>query len=414
MKTNYSGIALAWLVATLLLTACGGGGESAPTGGGASSYIAGGSTSGLIGSIVLQDNGNDNLTVSTNGSFTFATKVPSGSTYNVTIITQPTGQTCTVSNGSGIISGNITNVALSCSNNSYTVGGTLTGLAVGNSIFLANKGASNLALNADGPFTFPTSLANGDVYNLTILTTAPAIQSCTQSYGVGTIAAANVTSINVICSPPTAVNLNSVCLDNVLSQDTHTLLPSGMVLYAGGFTGLNTPLASADLCDPVTNTTTPTNGLVMGRYSHTATLLANGKVLVAGGFGALYINGSVATAELYDTATASWTATGSLTTPRSLHTATLLPDGRVLVVGGIWGQINIYGLHGTDVASAELYDPSTGIWTVTGSLGTARYSHTATLLANGKVLVTGGISSQSLYLHNEQYDPVTGNWTVVP
>lgn len=131
MKTNYSGIALAWLVATLLLTACGGGSESAPTGGGASSYIVGGSTSGLIGSIVLQDNGNDTLTVSTNGSFTFATKVPSGSTYNVTIITQPTGQTCTVSNGSGIISGNITNVALSCSNNSYTVGGTLTGLAVG-------------------------------------------------------------------------------------------------------------------------------------------------------------------------------------------------------------------------------------------------------------------------------------------
>ncbi|MBI3604397.1 MAG: hypothetical protein HY202_00010 [Nitrospirae bacterium] len=99
----------------LLLAACSGGGGSAPAGGGGSaSYTVGGTVTGLTGSVVLQDNGGDNLTIAINGAFTFATPVASGSVYSVTVLTQPAGQTCTVTSGSGNVSGNVTNVAVAC------------------------------------------------------------------------------------------------------------------------------------------------------------------------------------------------------------------------------------------------------------------------------------------------------------
>ena len=122
-----------------------------------------------------------------------------------------------------------------------------------------------------------------------------------------------------------------------------------------------------------------TGSLATARLNHTATLLPNGKVLVAGGLR----GGTLASAELYDPANGTWAATGSLATARYCHTATLLPNGKVLVAGGRDSSLNT-------LASAELYDPTSGTWTTTGSLATARYSHTATLLPSGKVLVVGG------------------------
>ena len=114
------------------------------------------------------------------------------------------------------------------------------------------------------------------------------------------------------------------------------------------------------------------------RFRHTATLLPNGQVLVAGGFND---DGVLASAELYDPATGLWTATGSMATPRVDHTATLLPNGKVLVAGGEGRR---------PFASAELYDPATGLWTATGSMAPSATDHTATLLPNGQVLVAGG------------------------
>src|SRR5438067_1365513 len=117
-----------------------------------------------------------------------------------------------------------------------------------------------------------------------------------------------------------------------------------------------------------------TGSLVTARYLHTATLLPNGKVLVAAGFGT---SGALASAELYDPATGTWTATGSLGTARYYHTATLLPNGKVLVTGESNGR--------ESVGSGERDDPGSGTWTATGRLGTGRYFHAATLLPSGKV-----------------------------
>ena len=122
-----------------------------------------------------------------------------------------------------------------------------------------------------------------------------------------------------------------------------------------------------------------TGSLTTARFYHTATLLPNGKVLVVGGRGT---SGALNGAELYDPISGTWSATGSLNTDRYLHTATLLPNGKVLVAGG---QDNSGPL-----TSAELYDPASATWTATGNLAAARFYHTATLLPNGKVLVTGG------------------------
>lgn len=137
-----------------------------------------------------------------------------------------------------------------------------------------------------------------------------------------------------------------------------------------------------------------TGALNIARYNHTTTLLSNGKTLVTGGRD--NSGNPLASAELYDPATGIWTPTGALGTMRYYHTATLLPNGKVLLSGGLGG------------ASAELYDPVTGLWTPTGILNTARYYHTATLLPNGKVLVTGGLGGGA---SAELYDPATGAWT---
>jgi large repetitive protein len=177
------------------------------------------------------------------------------------------------------------------------------------------------------------------------------------------------------------------------SYHTATLLPNGKVLVYGGFTGSGTEsraVRSAELYDPATGVWTFTGSAFYERANHTATLLPNGRVLVAGG-------SLLKSAELYDPGTGQWYATGPLQVGRSSHTATLLPNGKVLVAGN---------------DSAELYDPVTQVWTPTGDLNVARTEHRMALLPDGKVLVVGGFVSNGFSNSAELYDPATGVWTL--
>jgi hypothetical protein len=168
-------------------------------------YTVGGSVSGLSGTgLVLSLNaGAQTLPIAANGTFTFPTALADGTAYAVTVGTQPSGpsQTCTVSNGSGTLAGaNVSNVAVTCTTNSYTVGGSVSGL-VGSGLVLTLNGSTNLPVGANGTFAFPGALASGTAYTVTVSTqpTSP-VETCTVTNNSGTIAAANVTNVAVSCS----------------------------------------------------------------------------------------------------------------------------------------------------------------------------------------------------------------------
>jgi hypothetical protein len=190
---------------------------------------------------------------------------------------------------------------------------------------------------------------------------------------------------------------------------TSTVLADGRVLVAGGYALGDGPLASASLYDPATNKFSPTGSLAEARGEQSSTRLPDGRVLIAGGgiAGWVFSGTFLASAELYDPKTGTFSATGSLGTPREAHTSTLLEDGRVLIAGGV-------EMPNQSLASAELYDPKTGTFSATGSMATARAWHTATLLPDGRVLVAGGWpagwSSGSALASAEIYDPKTGRF----
>jgi hypothetical protein len=188
---------------------------------------------------------------------------------------------------------------------------------------------------------------------------------------------------------------------------TATLLSDGRVLMAGGLGGELGLLASAELYDPKTGTFSPTGSMTVGRAGATATLLSDGRVLVAGG------GNAGASAELYDPATGTFSQTGSMTTARVGASATLLANGRVLVAGG-GGDANA----GEPLASAELYDPATGTFSPTGSMVSAHSGQFATRMPDGRVLIAGGETNRATDLlmwasstSAELYDPTTGKFS---
>lgn len=179
---------------------------------------------------------------------------------------------------------------------------------------------------------------------------------------------------------------------------TATLLADGKVLVAGG--GVDGgwdyfPMDSAEVYDPASGQFTPAGKMQVARLWHTATLLPNGKVLIAGGYKPDQVFSS---AELYDPVTRSFSPTGSMREERAQHTATLLRDGRVLVMGGCWRCSDRR-------TSAEIYDPTTGQFIEAGSFW--RIEHTATLLDDGRVFTAGGFSyddvTQYTYYDDAQF-----------
>lgn len=193
------------------------------------------------------------------------------------------------------------------------------------------------------------------------------------------------------------------------ASHTSTLLPNGKVLIAGGFAGSggeSNPYTTAELFDPSSGTFQSVANMSLGRSGHTAILLKNGKVLMVGGWTGHYARPG--SAEVFDPTTGSFTPTGNMVIERAGNTATLLPDGRVLIAGGVDRQENA-------LASAEIYDPTTGKFTQTGSMTEPRGAHTATALRDGRVLIVGGGSghypSQNVHRSAEIFNPATARFT---
>ena len=192
---------------------------------------------------------------------------------------------------------------------------------------------------------------------------------------------------------------------------TATLLRDGRVLIAGGYGEGTTTHATAEIFDPVTNSFAPTGPLLAARVGHVAVLLEDGKVVIVGGLGPGWE--FLSSAELYDPATGRFSSTGSMTVPRESHVAVRLKDGRVLVAGGHRGRRADITLY----ASAETYDPASGVFTRVGDMRIRRHKHDAVLLPDGQVLITGGSDERDdrgVYDSSELFDPKTGTFTSGP
>jgi large repetitive protein len=208
------------------------------------------------------------------------------------------------------------------------------------------------------------------------------------------------------------------------SGHTLTVLRSGMVLAAGGFNAPEPvrrsqfrPTASAELYDPATGIWSPTGWMSTPRWSHSAVMLDDGRVLVVGGYAVpnpedpyAQPDQALTSAELYDPATGAWSPTGSMSARRAASQAVLLADGKVLIMGGV-------NLAGTAVVrSSECYDPATGTWLPTGALNTPRARSTrAVRLLDDRVLVVGGAIDKAGFgatAVTEIYDPALGRWQV--
>ncbi len=222
----------------------------------------------------------------------------------------------------------------------------------------------------------------------------------------GTSATAAIASAELY-DPATGIFTPIVSMNESRYGATISLLNSGKVLIAGGWTGLTEPpagssLDSAELYDPATGTFTLAESMTTPRYLHTAALLNDGKVLLAGG--ELVPNSQFLTsAELYDPGDGSFSAiSGSMITARDYCATVLLKNGKVLIAGG-WNPSGV-------LAEAEVFDHAFDAFFATGSMNINRYGHTGTLLKDGKVLIAGGFNGN--YPRTaELYDPATGAFT---
>lgn len=272
------------------------------------------------------------------------------------------------------------------------VGGTVSGLA-GTGLVLELNGTDALAVRANGHFDFGQRLLPGADYEVTVKAQPTSVvQTCTVSNGTGVVAGKNVKTVVVGCSPTGSYRETGSLSFAPRYHHTATRLLDGRVLVAGGHPDASTmwadATASAELYDPETGTFTPTGSMTVGRCGHTATLLPDGKVLIVGGWTYWWYYGWVTlrSAELYDPATGSFRPVGTMHRGRMGHTATLLNSGKVLVIDGYfydWGMSS----------DAEIYDPSTETFTFTGSpISWNRWNHSAALLGDGQVLLVGGHS----------------------
>lgn len=321
-------------------------------------YTVGGTTSGLTGTVVLQMNGGDDLTLNDNGAFTFDTTIIDGEDYEVTVLTQPAGQTCAVVSGSGSVnSAAVTDVSVICTTNTYTLGGNLSGLT--GTVVLQNNGGDNLTLNSDGAFVFSIPVAESSSYAVTVLT-QPAGQTCTVTNGSGTMSGSDVTNVDVTC----------------VTDDTTLVASVSVLALSVNDTGLNAALTGAPRLIAITNTgVVPATAVT---YSPSPAL-PSGTTISPSSCGTLAPS---ATCVLTITPGDTPSAVSGDTTPTPItlsisgsNTNTVTPTMNVLTYGSVYQGGYVYAVDDTtpDTGSiggkvAALTDQSTGVlWSSDGS-----------------------------------------------
>jgi len=408
-------------------------------------FTVGGTVSGLTGTVVLQDNGGDNLSVSANGGFTFATPVASGAAYAVTVLTQPAGQTCYVNNGGGNVGkGNVTGVIVTCGagNGTFTIGGTVTGLT-GTGMVLQDNGRDNLTITGNGSFTFATAIAAGSGYNVTVLTQpSNPPQQCVVGSGSGTVGSSNVTTVVVTCAAVPTYTIGGTILGltgtGLVLQDNggDNLSPTGN----GNFT-FATPVASGatykvtvltDPANPVQTCTVANGGGTVGNANVTTVQISCAAGVVNQW---TWVSGS-------NTVSGAGATYGTLGTPAPTN----VPGGRdgsvswVDLSGNLW----LFGGGGYSASGFGYlndlweFNPSLGQWTwmgwsnaidqkgVYGTLGLAaptnipgarQYAMSWTDVS-GNFWLFGGEGYDSTGANDGlndlwEYQPSTGEWTWV-
>ncbi|WP_455222932.1 hypothetical protein, partial [Kaarinaea lacus] len=200
LRGNLSKSLIIALYSISVLTGCSSGGSDGPP----PTYTIGGSVAGLAASgLELQNNGSDDLLISANGSFVFASAVTRGGSYNITVKTQPNSpsQTCVVTSGSGSVTNqNITSVAINCTTNTYNIGGNVSGLS-GSGLVLQNNAGDNLAVTADGSFIFSTAVLSGGSYNVTVSNQPSSPnQTCVVTNNTGGVTNQDIMTVTVNCT----------------------------------------------------------------------------------------------------------------------------------------------------------------------------------------------------------------------
>ena len=319
-------------------------------------FSVGGTVSGLAGSFVLQDNGGDALTISANGTFTFATPVAQGSTYAVTIQTQPSTQTCTVANGTGTLgAANVSAVSVTCSTNAYSVGGTVSGLS--GTVVIQDNGADSTALNTDGSFTFSSSVAEGGTYSITVQT-QPVAQSCTVVNGSGTMGGSNVTNVTVACTTNTTTLSVSATGTIPVNNGSGTLTVTNTgTTYAAYNVYATLPPGWIAVTQDTSNCSSiaPNGGTCTLTFTSAAPYVAQGGIVINGD----NITSQPTTALAFTIDDYLVFSVDSLTSASVIDTADLATAQ--------WGTINI----AVGVAAQSLTDGASNTSAITGTVGVA-------------------------------------------
>jgi hypothetical protein len=342
-------------------------------------FTIGGTVSGLSSgnSVTLLDNGTGALKVAANGKFTFAKALASGATYNVTVSVQPTGETCTVTGGTGTVgTANVTTVKVVCKVPTFTIGGTVSGLSTGNSVTLLDNGAGALKVAANGKFTFAKALATGATYDVTV-SVQPMGETCTVTGGTGTVGTANVTTVKVVCKVPTFTIGGTV--SGLSTGNSVTLLDNGagaLRVTANGKFTFAKALASGATYD-VTVSVEPTGETCA----------------VTGGTGTVG-SANVTTVKVV-CKVPTFTIGGTVSGLSSGNSVTLLDNG----AGALKVTANGKFTFAKALASGATYDVTVSVQpmgqtcTVTGGSGTVGTANVTTV----KVACSGGSGGSSAY-----------------